>query len=1639
MFGAVFGLATTAPSYQAVTAKSVEVDVSDGPLVQVNVPRPRLVPEGGTVLVGLTADEAPTRNIQLNLRIRDSNGFLKPSDRGLREVIMPVGVTQVDISFTIPIDTVDEPQGSVRIILEEGSGYRVGVGDRNFFRVDDDRQPVQPKPGPFISLDSDGAVTEGEAASFTLTASRPPEDDLSIALVVHQAGAFVLSSGLNKQTVTFEAGETSQSFEVATDNDSNDETDGSVTVNLAAGDGYRIKKDEDSATASVSDNDATSITLSRRGTGSIAEHNGSEDVQITLGRKLRSGESVLVPLVFKGAVQTNHYRYELVNTPAGVGLTTRTPHSRQNPAVTISGSDAGVRTATLRITARSNDDTEARTIAIGFGTGGRKPASPNLSGGVATKGSAVTIPIADDDSAITITPPIAKEEGADLYFSVSLPEPAPAGGVTIGYETLNGRGSSDDASYQIAVAGSDYRGARSNASIQIPAGRRNSGVITIRTLPDDVYEGDHYFRVRLTRTSHFALSSADTAVGTIKDEGDRPSFAFADAQVEVNEGAGSVTLTVNRIGKAQAPISVEYATSSIDATSRADYASTEGELQFGAGVDSVRFKVPIIDDSLDEAPERFRVTLKNSGSTKDSQVIVTIVDDDPTSVSLSYGSLFAEEGRHSAQISVSLGRPLEAGEMMTVPLTFGGSAQMGTDYNVSPPDPWPTGVTYSGFASSDISQSPFQGSAETLQRAASTESSPAPNDDDQQPTGYTVTFTGGTGNAVEAPLFITPIADTNHERTETVIVNIGELGSEDMLEPDGGAKSNGSAHIGILNINPFLPSVSVSSDSKTVTEGEDITFTFAADYPDGAPRNAPLKIYYALLAGGGDTWDSSSDVIAGKVFHGHLILPAGVDSRTLVIGTDNDSLAEPDGVLTAAIPSSDGYKFGETPKWQASVTVSDNDGDSAPVVTIGANAGAREGGEAVFTLHSAPAPSLDLNVRVRLQVRDPWLSEAELLTSKEFGSERSVTLKAGETEVELRVGLRADDGETGSNGVIRAQLIPGDGYYKTGSQTSAQIDILDASSPVQFPLLSVADAQVNEAPGARLEFEVTLNPASPVQPVTVDYQTRDGTASSGSDYTARQGTLRFAPGETTKTVAVTVLDDSHDEGSETLKLVLSNAVAAKLNRSIATGTIVNTDPMPRAWLGRFGRSVAEQVIEGVSARWSATRSSGLEGRIGGVPLPVGDDKQDSNFGQLNSDTVNLTPKGDDYDDSGDESLENRQMTPRELLLQSDFTLTYRLGEEDEDVDTFSIWGRASESRFEGVDTGVSMDGEVVTGMIGTDLANADRIAGFALIHSLGEGQYSEDQGTGGEIEAQFTAVSPYGHLRIDESLSVWGVVGAGQGSLTLKPNEGDELKANLDWQMAAAGARNELMNLPFGGGIALAAKSDLLWARTTSDAISGLADSEAEVSRFRLGIEGTWSLLTGTESMVTPKFETGIRYDSGDAETGWRLELGGGLDWNHPGRGINISVEGRGLLTNDNSDFGDVGYSAAFSFDPRPQTERGLSLSLKQDYGSQSSGGMESLFASGPLQDSPEEAGAIEPRWTAEAAWGHHLDRTRFTGQFFVNHNWSDSSRGSTAGWRLFPVSSGDHQLFLDMEVDRNENGSEPPEHGVNLNLRANF
>ncbi len=114
-----------------------------------------------------------------------------------------------------------------------------------------------------------------------------------------------------------------------------------------------------------------------------------------------------------------------------------------------------------------------------------------------------------------------------------------------------------------------------------------------------------------------------------------------------------------------------------------------------------------------------------------------------------------------------------------------------------------------------------------------------------------------------------------------------------------------------------------------------------------------------------------------------------------------------------------------------------------------------------------------------------------------------------------------------------------------------------------IPSFAINDVTISEGNSGTKNaiFTVNLSAASG-KTTTVNFATANGTATAGSDYTARSGTLTFAPGETTKTIAVPIIGDTVVESNETFTLNLSGATNATISDSQGVATITNDDLTP---------------------------------------------------------------------------------------------------------------------------------------------------------------------------------------------------------------------------------------------------------------------------------------------------------------------------------------------------------------------------------------------------------------------------------------------------------------------------------------------
>ncbi len=157
--------------------------------------------------------------------------------------------------------------------------------------------------------------------------------------------------------------------------------------------------------------------------------------------------------------------------------------------------------------------------------------------------------------------------------------------------------------------------------------------------------------------------------------------------------------------------------------------------------------------------------------------------------------------------------------------------------------------------------------------------------------------------------------------------------------------------------------------------------------------------------------------------------------------------------------------------------------------------------------------------------------------------------------------------------------------------TSLKLNGVAVGNPPVVPTVSVSDVSVAEGNSgtSNANFTVTLSKAATTA-VTVGYSTANGTATAGSDYTPTSGTLTFAPGVTSQTVAVKVTGDTAVESDETFTVTLANASGATVSRATATGTITNDDVAVKPTVSISDVSVAEGNSGTSNANFTVTLS-----------------------------------------------------------------------------------------------------------------------------------------------------------------------------------------------------------------------------------------------------------------------------------------------------------------------------------------------------------------------------------------------------------------------------------------------------------------
>jgi len=1044
--------------------------------------------------------------------------------------------------------------------------------------------------GSIATATASASITDNDTTTWSVSTATVSEDAGFISYTVSRTGAtgaaatiqFDTVGGTAKagsdytaitgQTLSFAAGETSKTVQVAVTDDALAESSETVIASLSNASAGSITTA--TASATITDNDTTTWSVS---TANVSEDAGF--ISYTVSRTGGAGVAATIRLDAANGSATAGSDYTAV-----VGQTLSFAAGETSKTVLVAViDDAQVEGSETVIASLSN--ASAGSIAT------------------ATASASIT----DNDTMNwSVSTATVSEDAGFISYTVSRTG-ATGAAATIRFDTANGS----------AIAGSDYT-AITGQTLSFAAGETSKTVLVAVT--DDVLlEGSETVIGFLSNASIGGITTA-TASASIADN-DLASWSVSTANV--SEDAGFISYTVSRTGATGAAATIQFDTAGGSATAGGDYTAVHQTLSFAAGETSKTVLVALVDDAFSEISETVIASLSNAGNPSTSSITTTtasatITDNDLASWSVSTANVSESAGF----ISYTVSRTGATGAAATIQFdTAGGTATAISDYTVV------TGRILS-FAAGETSKTvqvaviddALVESSETVIGSLSNASTGSITtatatatitDTDTASWGvtaatvsedagfitYVITRTAGAAATINFDtLGGTAKAGSDYTAVHQILSFAAGETRKIVLVPltddavaEGDETMTGSINNASAGVIQSLTTTATITDNdtttwsvSTATVSEDAGFISYTVSRTGA-TGAAATIQFDTAGG---TATAGSDYTA---VHQILSFAAGETSKTVLVAVTDDALVEGSETVTGYLS---GASAGSITTATASATITDNDTMSWSVSTAGVSEGA---GFISYTVSRAGATGAAATIQF-----DTLNGSAKAGSDHMALTGQTLSFAAGETSKTVLVTL-TDDALLENSETVFASLSNASAGSIATATASATITDNDTMS------WSVSTAGASEGAGF-ISYTVSRTGATGAA-ATIRFDTAGGTATAGSDYTAVTGqTLSFAAGETSKTVLVAVTDDALIESSETVTGSLSNASAGNITTATASTSITDND----------------QVI------WSVSNASGSE-TAGFISYTVSRAGATGAAATIQFDTVDVTAQaGSDY-------------------------------------------------------------------------------------------------------------------------------------------------------------------------------------------------------------------------------------------------------------------------------------------------------------------------------------------------------------------------------------------------------------------------
>lgn len=695
-------------------------------------------------------------------------------------------------------------------------------------------------------------------------------------------------------------------------------------------------------------------------------------------------------------------------------------------------------------------------------------------------------------------------------------------------------------------------------------------LIEVPILNDGSTESPEKFRVVLTNATALGISQT-FGVATITIRDNDPGFGFETSTYRPGENQNEVVLNVRRGSDLPETITVDYAVEPDTATAGIDYQPVSGTLSFGPNDPIQAIRVPILQDSLKEAVESFRVILSNPSAGASvglpSTATVWLSDNDP-GFSFDGSSYTVSESQGEAVLYVYRGTdaPDELSvDYATEPI----SASAGLDYTpVSGTLTFTAGQ--SGMIRVPILNDGLKEGVETFRVRLSNPSagvqlwtpSVATVRIESNDSGFG--FLGGSnysvsedgrvilsvdrGNDISTetsveyatePVSATPDVDYTAVSGRLVFTpNTYSLTIEIPLLNDRLPEATESFRVLLRNPSPGT-SLGAPSVATVRIPGNDQGFYVGSSYSVGeVDREVYISVYrgtdpegeasvdYSVepdsaTAGVDYTSVSGTLTFIDKEIYKTIRIPILDDAVQETVETFRVILSNPSpgsflgspAVATVRIMDTDGFHFGSS-------TYAVIESDSAAVLPVYRN-----------STDTTSAASVDYTV-------EPNTASPDLDYTPVGGT---LLFAAGEYSKTISVPILNDTISEGSESFTVVLNSPMAGDWPP---TRIRVTIQDNDFGFFFDCAPGAPYCGNppeHAEAAKIDV-VIRGDFQFSNPVSVDFTTEAGTATPNVDFLATSGTLTFAPGETRKTISIPLLNDGLLEANESFRVALQNPV-----------------------------------------------------------------------------------------------------------------------------------------------------------------------------------------------------------------------------------------------------------------------------------------------------------------------------------------------------------------------------------------------------------------------------------------------------------------------------------------------------------------